>query len=60
MSEVRLPRKPKSFFLLSLGVEPNEPIALCLLVAQDETSRQIAICSDDYKLVASLHSILFL
>ena len=54
MSEVRLPRKLMSFFPLSLGVEPNESIALHLPVAHDEISRQIAICNDHY----IFHSIL--
>ena len=47
-----------SFFPLSLGVEPSESIALHLFIAHDVTSRQVAICKDDYKFVAFSHSIL--
>ena len=58
MSEVCLPRIPMSFFLLSLGVEPSESIALHLHVAYNETPKLKEICNDDYKSVAFLHSIL--
>ena len=58
VSEVCLSRKLMSFFPLHLRVEPSESIALHLLVAHDETSRQIAICNDDYRFAAFSHSIL--
>jgi len=38
--------------------EPSELIVLYLPVACDETTRKIAICNDDYKIVAFSHSIL--
>ena len=57
MSEVRVPRKPISFFLLPLGVGPSKSIALYLPVAHDETSKQISICNDNYKFIAFPRSI---
>jgi len=47
-----------SLFPPSLRVILRESIALHLRVANDETLRQIAICSDDYKFVAFSHNIL--
>jgi len=38
--------------------EPSESIALHLLVAYDETPKQMAICNDDYKFDAFSHNIL--
>ena len=43
MSKLRHPRRPLSFFLLYLGVDPSESVVLHLPVAHDETPRQIAI-----------------
>jgi len=56
--EVCLSRKLMSFFPLDLRVEPSESIALHLLVAHDETSRQIAIYNNDCKIALFSHSIL--
>ena len=49
VSEVCLLRTLMSIFSLSLGVDPSKTVVLHLLVAYDETPRQIAICNDDYK-----------
>jgi len=58
VSEVRPPRKLTSLFPPSLGVTHSKSITLHLLVAYDETPKQIAIYNDDYKFDAFSHSIL--